>query len=71
MYWSEQSFTTPAAAPSTSDHGLPNPFADRPSTARQHAQAKSSLEAAIHDLDKDSNARGLVLIVRTVSCIIK
>lgn len=47
-------FDTPAAT-STSDHGLPNPFADRPSTARQHAQAKSSLEAAINDLDKDSN----------------
>lgn len=45
-------FDTPAA-PSTADHGLPNPFADRPSTARQHAQAKASLESAINDLDKD------------------
>lgn len=47
-------FDTPAA-PSTADQGLPNPFADRPSTARQHSQAKATLEAAIHDLDKDSN----------------
>ncbi|XP_078310806.1 cilia- and flagella-associated protein 43-like isoform X4 [Crassostrea virginica] len=46
-------FDTPA--PSTADSSLPNPFADRPSTARQHAQAKSQLEAAIQDLDKISN----------------
>lgn len=46
-------FDTPA--PSTADSSLPNPFADRPSTARQHAQAKSQLEAAINDLDKISN----------------
>ncbi|KAK3096042.1 hypothetical protein FSP39_022384 [Pinctada imbricata] len=47
-------FDTPAP-PTASDSSLPNPFADRPSTARQHAQAKNQLDAAIHDLDKDSN----------------
>ncbi|XP_048745697.2 cilia- and flagella-associated protein 43-like isoform X3 [Ostrea edulis] len=46
-------FDTPA--PSTADTSIPNPFADRPSTARQHAQAKSQLDAAIQDLDKISN----------------
>ncbi|XP_062576681.1 cilia- and flagella-associated protein 43-like isoform X2 [Saccostrea cucullata] len=46
-------FDTPA--PSTADSSLPNPFADRPSTARQHAQAKAQLDAAIQDLDKISN----------------
>lgn len=33
----------------------PNPFAERPSTARQNAQAQSSLEAALADLDKPVN----------------
>ncbi|XP_076460305.1 cilia- and flagella-associated protein 43-like [Babylonia areolata] len=30
----------------------PNPFAERPSTARQNAQAQSALDAALADLDK-------------------
>ncbi|XP_052100384.1 cilia- and flagella-associated protein 43-like isoform X4 [Mytilus californianus] len=56
-------FDTPAA-PSTGDHGLPNPFADRPSTARQHAQAKNSVESAINDLDRDvNNPEGVELSV--------
>ena len=33
-----------------------NPFAERPSTARQNELAKSSLELALADLDKYSNA---------------
>ena len=33
----------------------PNPFAERPSTARQMAQAKSALNAALDELDKPSN----------------
>lgn len=33
----------------------PNPFAERPSTARQLAQAKAALDAALDDLDKVSN----------------
>ncbi|KAL8576297.1 hypothetical protein ACOMHN_006220 [Nucella lapillus] len=33
----------------------PNPFAERPSTARQSAQAQWSLEAALGDLDKPVN----------------
>ncbi|XP_076101511.1 cilia- and flagella-associated protein 43-like isoform X1 [Mytilus galloprovincialis] len=56
-------FDTPAA-PSTGDHGLPNPFADRPSTARQHAQAKNNVESAINDLDRDvNNPEGVELSV--------
>ncbi|XP_063433249.1 cilia- and flagella-associated protein 43-like isoform X6 [Mytilus trossulus] len=56
-------FDTPAA-PSTGDHGLPNPFADRPSTARQHAQAKHNVESAINDLDRDvNNPEGVELSV--------
>ncbi|OPL33005.1 hypothetical protein AM593_00226, partial [Mytilus galloprovincialis] len=56
-------FDTPAA-PSTGDHGLPNPFADRPSTARQHAQAKNNVETAINDLDRDvNNPEGVELSV--------
>lgn len=37
------------------DAKSPNPFSDRPSTARQNAQAKAALEAALDDLDKPSN----------------
>ena len=33
----------------------PNPFAERPSTARQMAQAKSALNAALDELDKPVN----------------
>jgi hypothetical protein len=47
-------FDTPAPSTAT-DSSIPNPFADRPSTARQHAQAKSQLDAAIQDLDKITN----------------
>ncbi|KAK7477084.1 hypothetical protein BaRGS_00031670, partial [Batillaria attramentaria] len=32
-----------------------NPFSERPSTARQQAQAKSTLDVALDDLDKASN----------------
>merc|ERR1711971_400726 len=46
-------FDTPA--PPTGDSSLPNPFADRPSTARQHAQAKYQLDHAIAELDKEIN----------------
>ncbi|KAL4232016.1 Cilia- and flagella-associated protein 43 [Mactra antiquata] len=34
---------------------LPNPFADRPSTARQNAQSKAYMDGAMDDLDKESN----------------
>lgn len=34
---------------------MPNPFADRPSTARQNAQSKAYADGAMDDLDKDSN----------------
>ncbi|XP_053407637.1 cilia- and flagella-associated protein 43-like isoform X4 [Mercenaria mercenaria] len=34
---------------------LPNPFADRPSTARQNAQSKAYMDQAMDDLDKQSN----------------
>lgn len=34
---------------------LPNPFADRPSTARQNAQSKAYMDGAMDELDKDSN----------------
>lgn len=34
---------------------LPNPFADRPSTARQNAQSKAYMDGAMDDLDKPSN----------------
>ena len=47
-------FDTPAP-PTASDSTLPNPFADRPSTARQHSQAKHQLDGAINEMDKDVN----------------
>lgn len=34
---------------------LPNPFADRPSTARQNAQAKAYTDTSMDELDKESN----------------
>ena len=34
---------------------LPNPFADRPSTARQNAQSKAYMDTAMDDLDKAVN----------------
>ncbi|XP_060599927.1 cilia- and flagella-associated protein 43-like [Ruditapes philippinarum] len=34
---------------------LPNPFADRPSTARQNAQSKAYMDTAMEDLDKPVN----------------
>ncbi|XP_064629915.1 cilia- and flagella-associated protein 43-like isoform X2 [Lineus longissimus] len=46
----------PRAAKDTPSHDhAPNPFLDRPSTARQHSLAKQSLEAAMIELDKDIN----------------
>lgn len=37
------------------DSGLPNPFAERPSTARQNNQAKQALDQAIQEMDKEVN----------------
>ncbi|XP_021355562.1 cilia- and flagella-associated protein 43-like isoform X2 [Mizuhopecten yessoensis] len=45
-----------APAPSSMDHSVPNPFADRPSTASFNTRAKNQLENSINDLDKDINA---------------
>ncbi|XP_033756153.1 cilia- and flagella-associated protein 43-like [Pecten maximus] len=45
-----------APAPSSVDPSIPNPFADRPSTASYNNRAKNQLEHSIADLDKDINA---------------
>lgn len=45
-----------APAPSSMDPSIPNPFADRPSTASYNNRAKNQLEHSIADLDKDINA---------------
>ncbi|ESO90244.1 hypothetical protein LOTGIDRAFT_233795 [Lottia gigantea] len=37
------------------DPSAPNPFAERPSTARQNAQSKIAMEQAIEELDRQSN----------------
>ena len=35
--------------------GSSNPFAERPSTAKQNEMARAALETALVDLDKDTN----------------
>ena len=42
----------------TPSHGeihMPNPFSDRPSTARQRTVAQQHLESALQELDKEAN----------------
>ncbi|KAL5017485.1 hypothetical protein ScPMuIL_007074 [Solemya velum] len=40
---------------SSIDQRGPNPFAERPSTARQNVQTKMAMETAVDDMDKGSN----------------